>query len=157
MENTLKSDGMADTPPAGVPASSSWLAQISDAFSNGFRRLGQTQAVDPEVSVNDESSEVEQNLRLVHGSGADETLVLRGQGDRFEYGPSMGRLTPISEHTDELESRRSLQGSRCSDAGKMGVNGCSGGLLRLPGPFFVESAVRFSLDITCGSVLVTNG
>lgn len=153
----MKSDGMADIPQAGIPAFSSWLAQISDAFSNGFRRLGQNQAVDPEVSVKDESSEVEQNLRLVHGSGVDETLVLRGQGDRFEYAPSMGRLTPISEQTDELESRRSLQGSRCSDAGKMWVNRCSSGLVRLLGPFSVESAVRFSLDITCGSVLVTNG
>ncbi|XP_077092553.1 synaptotagmin-16 isoform X1 [Siphateles boraxobius] len=113
---------MADIPQAGIPAFSSWLAQISDAFSNGFRRLGQNQAVDSEVSVTDESSEVEQNLRLVHGSGVDvssmdpqETLVLRGQGDRFEYAPSMDRLTPISEQTDELESR-SLQASRCSDA-----------------------------------------
>lgn len=154
----MKSDGMADIPQAGIPAFSSWLAQISDAFSNGFRRLGQSQAVDSEVSVKDESSEVEQNLRLVHGSGVDvSSMVLRGHGDGFEYAPSMERLTPISEETDELESRRSLQASRCSDAGKMWVNRCSSGLVRLLAPFFVESAVRFRLDFTCGSVLVTNG
>lgn len=151
---------MADIPQAGIPAFSSWLAQISDAFSNGFRRLGQNEAVYSEVSVKDESSEVEQNLMLVHGSGVDvsstdpQETVLRGQGDRFYYAPSVERLTPISEQTEELESRRSLQASRCSDVGKMWVNRHSSGLVRL---FFVESAVRsFSLDITGGSVLVTN-
>lgn len=121
MENILKSDGMADVPQAGIPAFSSWLAQISDAFSNGFRRRGQNGAVDSEVSVKDASSEVEQNLRVVHGSGVDpqEKLVLRGPGSRFDYAPSVECLTPISEETDELESRRSLLASRCSDAGKM--------------------------------------
>ncbi|KTG43158.1 hypothetical protein cypCar_00015675 [Cyprinus carpio] len=98
--------GMADVPQAGL---SSWFAQISDAFSNGFRHLGQNGAVDSEVSVKDESSEVEQNLRVVHGSGVD-------QGSRFDYASSAERLTPISEETDELESRRSLLASRCSDA-----------------------------------------
>ncbi|KAL0178381.1 hypothetical protein M9458_027275, partial [Cirrhinus mrigala] len=92
---------------------SSWLAQISDAFSNGFRRLGQNGAVNSEVSV-------EQNLRVVHGSGVDPQgmLPLRGQGNRFDFAPSVERLTPISEEADELESRRSLLASRCSDAGK---------------------------------------
>lgn len=140
MENILKSDGMADIPQAGIPAFSSWLTQISDAFSSGFRRLGQNEAVYSEVSVKDESSEVEQNLRLVHGSGVDvssmdpQETVLRGQGDRFDYAPSVERLTPISERTEELESRRSLQASRCSDVGKMWVNRHSSGLVCLLGP-----------------------
>ncbi|XP_042625288.1 synaptotagmin-16-like isoform X3 [Cyprinus carpio] len=109
---------MADIPQAGIPAFSSWLAEISDAFSNGFRRLSLNRVVDSEVSVKDESSEVEQNLMAVHGSGVDpqEKLALRGQGSRFDYALSVKRLTPISEETDELESRRSLQASRCSDA-----------------------------------------
>lgn len=160
MENILKSDGMADVPQAGIPAFSSWLAQISDAFSNGFRRLGQNEAVYSEVSVKDESSEAEQNLRLVHGSGVDvssmdpQETVLRGQGDTFDYAPSGERLTPISEHSEELESRRSLQVSRCSDVGKMWVNRHSSGSVRLFGPFLLSLSVH--LDITGGSVLVTN-
>ncbi len=110
---------MADVPQAGIPAFSSWLAQISDAFSNGFHHLGKNRAVDSEVSVKEESSEVEQNLRVVHGSGVD-PQVPRGQGCRFDYAPSVECLTPISEETDELESRRSLLASQsCSDAGKM--------------------------------------
>ncbi|XP_043111972.1 synaptotagmin-16 isoform X2 [Puntigrus tetrazona] len=108
---------MAEAPQAGIPAFFSWITQISDAFSNGFRHLGQNEAVDSEVSVKGESSEVEQHLRAVHGSGVDpqEKLGLRGQGCRFDYAPSLERLTPISEETDELESR-SLLASRCSDA-----------------------------------------
>lgn len=101
-------NGMADTPQTGNPAFSSWLAQISDAFSSGFRRLGQNETVD---SVKDESSEV--NLRVVHGS------VVDSQGDKFDYALSAERLTPISEETDELESGRSLL---TSDTGKMMVS-----------------------------------
>lgn len=134
---------MADVPQEGISAFSSWLTQISDAFSNGFRRLGQNEAVDSEVSVKDESSGVEQSLRVVHGSGVDpqKMLPLRGQGSmgyRFDYAPSVERLTPISEEADELESRRSLLASRCSDAGKIWVTSCSRGLVRLLGPFLVR-------------------
>ncbi|XP_026097453.1 synaptotagmin-16-like isoform X1 [Carassius auratus] len=109
---------MADIPQSGIPVFTSWIAEMSDAFSNGFRRLSLNRVVDSEVSVKDESSEVEQNLMDVHGSGVDpqEKLALRDQGSRFEYALSVERLTPIREETDELESRRSLLASRCSDA-----------------------------------------
>ncbi|XP_059373113.1 synaptotagmin-16-like isoform X1 [Carassius carassius] len=109
---------MADIPQSGIPALSSWITEISDAFSNGFRRLSLNRVVDSEVSVKDESSEVEQNLMDVHGSGVDpqEKLAFRDQGSSFEYALSVECLTPIREETDELESRRSLLASRCSDA-----------------------------------------
>lgn len=136
----MKSDGMADIPQSGIPAFTSWIAEISDAFSNGFRRLSLNRVVDSGVSVKDESSEVEQNLMDVHGSGVDpqEKLALRDQGSRFEYALSVERLTPIREETDELESRRSLLASRCSDAGKMWVSSCSNELVHLLGPFWLR-------------------